>query len=45
MHLINQVEGVALHRDVKADALLNSLFMKGEMVAPGAFCDTLPQVP
>ena len=45
MHLIKRVEEVALSRDAKADALLNSPFTKGEMAAPGTYCDTLPQVP
>ena len=45
MHLINIVEEVTLSRDAKADALLDPLFMEGEMAGPVVYCDTLPQVP
>ena len=44
MHLVNWVGIVALSRDAEVDTLITP-FMKGEMVAPGAYCDTLPQVP
>ena len=35
---------VTLSRDAKVDALITP-FTKGEMVAPGAYHDTLPKVP
>ena len=36
---------VTLSRDAKADTLLDLPFTKGEIAAPGTYCDTLPQVP
>ena len=44
MHLVNWVEAVTLSRNAEVDALVPP-FLVGEMVAPGAYYDTLPQVP
>ena len=40
MCLVNQVQEVTLSRDANVDTLLDPLFMKGEMVAYVAYCDT-----